>query len=41
MAELILVVADGTVAESGTHEELVRLGGHYAALYRLQARGYE
>jgi ATP-binding cassette subfamily B protein len=40
MAELILVVADGTVAESGTHEELVRLGGHYAALYRLQARGY-
>jgi ATP-binding cassette subfamily B protein len=40
MAELILVVADGTVAESGTHDELVRLGGHYAELYRLQARGY-
>lgn len=26
----------GTVIESGTHEELVALGGLYAALWRVQ-----
>jgi ATP-binding cassette, subfamily B, bacterial len=40
MADLILVVADGRVVEAGSHGELLGLGGHYAELYRLQARGY-
>ncbi len=40
MADLILVVAGGRVTEVGTHRELVDLDGHYAELYRLQARSY-
>jgi ABC-type multidrug transport system fused ATPase/permease subunit len=34
----ILVIDDGRVAESGTHEELVCSGGLYARLYALQER---
>jgi len=41
MADLILVVAGGRVSEVGTHRELVDLDGHYAELYRLQARSYQ
>jgi ATP-binding cassette subfamily B protein len=40
MADLILVVADGKVKESGSHAELMRLGGLYAELYDLQASAY-
>jgi ATP-binding cassette subfamily B protein len=40
MADLILVVADGKVKESGSHAELIRLGGLYAELYELQASAY-
>ena len=32
----ILVVADGRIAEQGSHDELMRLGGVYADLYRTQ-----
>ncbi|MGY1700286.1 ABC transporter ATP-binding protein [Geodermatophilus sp. SYSU D00766] len=35
-ADRILVVDDGRIAESGTHEELLALGGRYADLYRTQ-----
>jgi ATP-binding cassette subfamily B protein len=35
-ADQILVVDDGRIAESGTHEELLALGGRYADLYRTQ-----
>jgi subfamily B ATP-binding cassette protein MsbA len=35
-ADRILVVENGTVVESGRHEELLRRGGRYAAFYRLQ-----
>ena len=35
-ADLILVLKDGDVIESGTHEELLRCGGFYAELYNSQ-----
>ena len=35
-ADQILVVADGTIKESGTHEELLARGGFYANLYASQ-----
>jgi ATP-binding cassette subfamily B protein len=40
MADLILVVAGGRIAEAGDHAALVRAGGLYAQLYELQARAY-
>ena len=40
MADLILVVADHRVVESGSHEELVALGGLYAELFGIQAAAY-
>jgi ATP-binding cassette, subfamily B, bacterial len=39
-ADLIVVVGEGGIAESGSHEELMRRGGLYAELYTLQARSY-
>jgi ATP-binding cassette, subfamily B, bacterial len=38
-ADRIVVLREGRIAESGTHEALVRMGGHYAGLVRLQMRG--
>jgi ATP-binding cassette subfamily B protein len=35
-ADQILVLDDGTIAERGTHDQLVALDGLYAALYRKQ-----
>jgi ATP-binding cassette subfamily B protein len=35
-ADLILVVKDGTIIEQGNHEELIRQGGFYHALYHSQ-----
>jgi len=35
-ADQIIVLDAGRVVESGTHEELLAAGGHYAGLYRMQ-----
>ena len=35
-ADLILVMRDGDVIESGTHESLMQMGGFYAQLYNSQ-----
>jgi ATP-binding cassette subfamily B protein len=35
-ADVIFVIADGGLAEHGTHDELLKRGGAYAELHRLQ-----
>ena len=40
MADRILVLDKGQLLEIGSHEELLGLGGRYAELFLLQARGY-
>jgi ATP-binding cassette subfamily B protein len=40
MADLIVVLEEGVIAERGTHAELVALGGRYAELFERQARAY-
>ncbi|HIT69137.1 MAG TPA: ABC transporter ATP-binding protein [Candidatus Aphodomonas merdavium] len=35
-ADCILVMRDGSIVETGTHEELLRRGGFYAKLYNAQ-----
>jgi ATP-binding cassette subfamily B protein len=39
-ADLIAVLADGVVAESGSHGALMAAGGRYADLFTRQATGY-
>jgi ATP-binding cassette subfamily B protein len=33
-SDIILVVEEGKIVERGTHEELLKTGGHYSKLYR-------
>ena len=40
MADRIVVLADGSVAEQGSHHELLARRGHYAGLFELQAASY-
>ncbi len=40
MADRIVVLKDGSVAEAGTHQELLAQEGEYAHLFQLQAEGY-
>jgi ATP-binding cassette subfamily B protein len=40
MADQILVIEGGRVLERGSHDALMQLGGHYAGLFALQAKGY-
>ena len=35
-ADRICVISDGQIIETGTHEELLRLGGHYSKLVSMQ-----
>ena len=37
----ILFLQDGVIAEEGTHEQLLNLGGEYAKLFHVQARYYQ
>jgi ATP-binding cassette, subfamily B, bacterial len=40
IADRIAVIADGRIAELGSHAELLLAGGRYAQLFELQAAGY-
>jgi ATP-binding cassette subfamily B protein len=39
-ADNIFLLADGSIKESGTHEQLMKLGGQYAKMYNLQKEKY-
>jgi ATP-binding cassette subfamily B multidrug efflux pump len=36
----LVVIEQGRIVESGTHDELLRLGGHYEKLWRHQSGGF-
>lgn len=40
MADHIIMLEDGEVIESGNHEELMKLNGKYAFMYKIQAEPY-
>jgi ATP-binding cassette subfamily B protein len=40
MADRILVLENGMLTEQGSHQELLREGGEYATLFRMQASSY-
>lgn len=41
MADRILFLENGRIAEEGTHEELMERNGRYAEMFRLQAKNYQ
>jgi ATP-binding cassette subfamily B protein len=40
MADRIVVLENGRIAEQGSHQQLVSLGGRYAGMFELQASSY-
>lgn len=40
LADRIYFLKDGTIVESGTHNELMQRNGHYARLFKIQAQYY-
>jgi ABC-type phosphonate transport system ATPase subunit len=40
-ADVVVVMHEGRVVETGSHRELMARGGRYAAVYRTQAEGYQ
>lgn len=40
LADVIVVTSHGTIAETGTHDQLMATDGDYARLYRLQTAPY-
>jgi subfamily B ATP-binding cassette protein HlyB/CyaB len=41
MADRIITIERGRLIEDGAHDELIKTGGRYATLYRLQAGLHE
>ena len=41
MADHIIVLEKGHISEQGSHQDLIKLNGHYATLFHLQAKGYQ
>ena len=41
IADRIYMLENGTVIETGTHDELMLLGGKYSAMFTLQAQNYQ
>lgn len=39
-ADIVFYMENGRIQERGTHQELMKLDGRYAALYQLQAKNY-
>ncbi|KAG6867211.1 hypothetical protein C0993_005627 [Termitomyces sp. T159_Od127] len=39
-ADFIICMKDGAIAESGCHEELMKIDGEYAKLYQIQANAF-
>ena len=40
MADRIVVLSGGRIAEDGGHPDLLSLGGHYAEMFEMQAANY-
>jgi ATP-binding cassette subfamily B protein len=40
MADRIVVLEAGNIAEEGAHEHLIGMGGRYAEMFELQAASY-
>jgi ATP-binding cassette subfamily B protein len=40
MADRIVVLENGKIAEEGSHEQLARLGGRYKEMFEMQAASY-
>lgn len=41
LADEIIVLSDGDLVETGTHEQLMKANGHYATMFKAQAEWYE
>ena len=39
-ADRIVLLSDGRITEMGSHEELIALGGRYAAMFTIQAERF-
>jgi ATP-binding cassette subfamily B protein len=40
MADRIVVLENGSIAEQGSHDQLSKLGGRYAEMFEMQAASY-
>ena len=41
MSDRIIVLKSGKLSETGSHKELLKLGGEYANLWHMQAQKYQ